>query len=325
MGPIRLSATGVAEFIQASPATRTRKLQPFKYPHRGEGAGRSSYYKPTIDTVREYHRRGDPKIIRRKIEELTTLENDSSLPKRNRTRARRNIDALMAYEDLYGNRNFSVQPNHRLAFKVGSVTITAQPDLWVEENGVQVLIKLGVAKNRSSDYIDLLLHLIRKAAIATGYKVRARNIAYLNVATGEEVVSQLQLSHFNRTIRELAQPSKRSGRPFLPRQRRRDGRRAHDLTGKPDLVFPSRRKVILVHGCFWHMHDCRWESVIPSTNAEFWQTKRKGTVARDTKTYNALVASGWKVLTVWEWAVRDEDSMRRRLREFLGKPGTNLK
>src|SRR5579872_1111623 len=60
------------------------------------------------------------------------------------------------------------------------------------------------------------------------------------------------------------------------------------LPGRPDLVFPSRRQVIFVHGCFWHMHDCRYGNVVPATNREFWQTKRTGNVARDQLNTGAL-------------------------------------
>src|SRR6202011_1003364 len=73
-----------------------------------------------------------------------------------------------------------------------------------------------------------------------------------------------------------------------------------DLPGKPDLVFPSRRKVIFVHGCFWHMHNCRWGNVTPATNAEFWQTKRQANVHRDHQALQSLAAAGWKVFVVWE-------------------------
>src|ERR1700682_3505119 len=54
-----------------------------------------------------------------------------------------------------------------------------------------------------------------------------------------------------------------------------------DLPGKPDLVFPGRRKVLFVHGCFFHMHRCRYGRVVPKTNAEFWHIKRSGNAARD--------------------------------------------
>jgi len=95
-----------------------------------------------------------------------------------------------------------------------------------------------------------------------------------------------------------------------------------DLPGKPDLVFPSRRKVIFVHGCFWHMHDCRWGKVVPGTNAEFWQAKRKGNCERDGRALAALSAADWKTFVVWECDIRDEKALRDRLQAFLGRrPG----
>src|SRR5580658_666532 len=75
-----------------------------------------------------------------------------------------------------------------------------------------------------------------------------------------------------------------------------------DLPGKPDLVFPSRKKVIFVHGCFWHSHDCRKGQGAPRTNAAFWQRKRELTVERDRKTLKALAAEGWDAYVVWECA-----------------------
>lgn len=73
-----------------------------------------------------------------------------------------------------------------------------------------------------------------------------------------------------------------------------------DLPGKPDLVFPSRKKIIFVHGCFFHMHDCPYGSVTPKTNAEFWKNKRMGNVERDRRNMEALESDGWRMLTIWE-------------------------
>ena len=76
-----------------------------------------------------------------------------------------------------------------------------------------------------------------------------------------------------------------------------------DIPGRPDMVFPRWRAVVFVHGCFWHGHDChlfRW----PKGNAEFWQAKISGNVERDRRTLDTLVAQGWRVLTVWECAMR---------------------
>lgn len=90
-----------------------------------------------------------------------------------------------------------------------------------------------------------------------------------------------------------------------------------DLPGKPDIVFPSRRKVIFVHGCFWHMHDCRYGRVTPATRTDFWQAKRTGTVERGRKCVTALQREGWQVLTIWECAIRDEAQLRNLLAAFL--------
>lgn len=92
------------------------------------------------------------------------------------------------------------------------------------------------------------------------------------------------------------------------------------LPGKPDLVLPSRRKVIFVHGCFWHMHECRWGAVRPATNAEFWSSKRAGNVERDSRAAAALEAEGWQVLTVWECTIREPEKLREALLQFLRSP-----
>jgi DNA mismatch endonuclease, patch repair protein len=93
----------------------------------------------------------------------------------------------------------------------------------------------------------------------------------------------------------------------------------HDrrLPGRPDLVFPRRRKVIFVHGCFWHMHKCKYGRVVPATNAEFWRRKRLGNVERDVRAIGALIAQGWQALVAWECEIRDIDSLAQRLVIFL--------
>lgn len=73
-----------------------------------------------------------------------------------------------------------------------------------------------------------------------------------------------------------------------------------ELPGKPDLVFPSRRKVIFVHGCFWHGHDCRRGARTPKANRDYWQAKIAQNKARDMKAQRALSGAGWGVLTIWE-------------------------
>lgn len=76
-----------------------------------------------------------------------------------------------------------------------------------------------------------------------------------------------------------------------------------DLPGRPDLVFPGRRAVIFAHGCFWHGHDCPM-CRLPATRAEFWAAKIAGNRARDRLALSALQEAGWRVLIVWECALR---------------------
>jgi DNA mismatch endonuclease (patch repair protein) len=90
-----------------------------------------------------------------------------------------------------------------------------------------------------------------------------------------------------------------------------------DLPGKPDIVLVRHRKVIDVHGCFFHMHKCRYGNVVPATNAKFWRTKRLSNVARDRRNLRALRREGWKVLIVWECQTREPESLLKRIQSFL--------
>lgn len=76
------------------------------------------------------------------------------------------------------------------------------------------------------------------------------------------------------------------------------------LPGKPDLVFPGRRVVIFVHGCFWHRHGCKYFKW-PSTNTQFWREKLEGNAGRDERVKLELQKIGWKALTVWECELRE--------------------
>jgi DNA mismatch endonuclease, patch repair protein len=90
-----------------------------------------------------------------------------------------------------------------------------------------------------------------------------------------------------------------------------------DLPGKPDLVLVRHRKIIDVHGCFFHMHDCRYGRVVPATNAEFWRTKRESNLERDRRNVKLLKKDGWQVLTVWECQTRHPDILEKTLSNFL--------
>ena len=91
-----------------------------------------------------------------------------------------------------------------------------------------------------------------------------------------------------------------------------------DLPGTPDIVFPRLRKVIFVHGCFWHGHNCGQGVRIPVQNRSYWSRKIARTAERDEAAEAALTALGWKVSVFWECELKNEKRVARRLRAFLG-------
>jgi DNA mismatch endonuclease (patch repair protein) len=89
-----------------------------------------------------------------------------------------------------------------------------------------------------------------------------------------------------------------------------------DLPGRPDVVLPRHRKVILVHGCFWHGHGCKLAPV-PKSNQGYWSPKIEGNRARDVRNSRALAELGWSVLELWECEIRDLPKIEQRIREFM--------
>ncbi|MDE0529925.1 MAG: very short patch repair endonuclease [Albidovulum sp.] len=92
-----------------------------------------------------------------------------------------------------------------------------------------------------------------------------------------------------------------------------------NLPGRPDLVFGPRKKVIFVHGCFWHMHPdpaCKL-ATLPKSNREYWLPKLKRNLERDIENVEALENLGWSVLTIWECEIRGNENLEGRIVEFL--------
>ena len=90
-----------------------------------------------------------------------------------------------------------------------------------------------------------------------------------------------------------------------------------DLPGKPDLVFPSLRKVIFVHGCFWHGHHCVRGARLPKNNRAYWLKKVTGNRKRDQNSLERLTEAGWTSLILWECDLRDEKGFKAQVRKFL--------
>lgn len=93
-----------------------------------------------------------------------------------------------------------------------------------------------------------------------------------------------------------------------------------DLPGRPDLVFPGRKKVLFVHGCFWHRHpdpQCPLARM-PKSRLDFWQPKLEGNRGRDLRNQQKLEELGWEVMVVWECQLRELEALKARIRRFLG-------
>ncbi|MBD9651979.1 DNA mismatch endonuclease Vsr [Ensifer sp. ENS09] len=90
------------------------------------------------------------------------------------------------------------------------------------------------------------------------------------------------------------------------------------LPGSPDIVMRSRGRVIFVHGCFWHRHDCR-KSALPKTNIDFWRTKFQRNVERDQRNVAELTSMGWAVDVIWQCEAVQPDLLATRLIEIIGR------
>jgi len=92
--------------------------------------------------------------------------------------------------------------------------------------------------------------------------------------------------------------------------------RRTDLPGKPDLVFVSRKKIIFVHGCFWHGHSYRYGR-LPKSRLDYWRPKLAANKKRDRIRVRQLRASGWSVLTVWQCELKNRRRLEARIEDFL--------
>ena len=90
-----------------------------------------------------------------------------------------------------------------------------------------------------------------------------------------------------------------------------------DLPGKPDIVLPRHRTVVLVHGCFWHRHKRCKHTYTPKSRVEFWQKKFASNVARDERNTHELRKQNWRVIVVWECEVKTPEKLRKRLKRLL--------
>jgi DNA mismatch endonuclease (patch repair protein) len=123
-----------------------------------------------------------------------------------------------------------------------------------------------------------------------------------------EIMSRIRSKH---SVPEL------KVRSLIHRQGYRFRLHSKTLPGKPDLVFVGRKKIIFVHGCFWHSHSGCPKGRPPKSNLEFWLKKLEANKRRDAQARRKLRSQGWRVLTVWQCQLKHADSLMNRIVAFL--------
>lgn len=180
---IKVAATGVAEFVSATPARRRSILRPYKNKKSGEAVGRGNYYQKALNAIRKFHKNNnDAGIINDSIAALALRAKEAGIDKREVTKCKHNIRVLEAYLKHFRQKPFKVVPGKKLIYTIGSLTITCSPELSVECNGERLLIKLYFSQKKPLPLqIPVLLHLFREAAATVGLEVKPQNILCLDM------------------------------------------------------------------------------------------------------------------------------------------------
>lgn len=141
--------------------------------------------------------------------------------------------------------------------------------------------------------------------------------AFTGKLAPRDVLSPRQRSYCMSRIRGKDTGPERAVLALLRKVGHRPQMHARDLPGRPDFVFRRRRRVIFVHGCFWHRHDCRLGAARPRTNSDFWNDKLRINALRDRRNTRELRNSGWRVMIVWECQLVRLERVQARLLAFL--------
>jgi DNA mismatch endonuclease (patch repair protein) len=95
------------------------------------------------------------------------------------------------------------------------------------------------------------------------------------------------------------------------------------LPGRPDLVFAKRHKIVMVHGCFWHSHECRAGRATSKSNVPFWKKKMTANKMRDRLVVRQLKSKGWRIHTIWECQIKRQTWIEATI-DFLEQSGEGV-
>jgi DNA mismatch endonuclease, patch repair protein len=131
-----------------------------------------------------------------------------------------------------------------------------------------------------------------------------------------DTFNPIQRSEIMRRVRSRGTQPEMIVRSIVKRMGVRYRSCLRNLPGKPDLAILAQRKAILVHGCFWHGHDCEGGK-LPKSNRSYWKSKQSKNTLRDLRNARALRLRGWKLMTLWECEIRNRKRLEARLSRFL--------
>lgn len=205
----KISAKGLAEFLNASPARRRSIARNYKFPSEGEGVGRAVYYSAALSAIRSFHRsQGNPGVFADSIQalELKLKEFTGKKDRLKKARAENNIRAIQMYARQFGQAKYNLLPSPRLRYEIGNVVITATPDLLVETRRKQFLIKLDLGKKGlKPEVIDFLLYVFYQAVLAARLPIESQRILYLEASTGREYACPTNSSLLRRRLKSATE------------------------------------------------------------------------------------------------------------------------
>ena len=216
-------------------------------------------------------------------------------------------------------RAVAVPHEHQLFdFKSDAATETTSSNHVVPASAPDSNIKsdqiTAVSANCYAPSTAIVLHL--KVAVFLRWDRQYLDRILSNCVANMDTISPQARSALMARIRSKNTAPERTVRSILHRLGFRFRLHGRDLLGKPDIVLPRHRKIILVHGCFWHGHTCALASK-PKSNRSYWKKKMAANYSRDARVENGLVCDGWSVLVLWECDIRKHTGLIEKLTDFM--------
>jgi hypothetical protein len=199
----QLPVSCLAEYVTKGGRSPQSVLRPYKFRDDGEGRARIVFHPPVIAVIRKYYKLGrDPEVFESAAAkwQKRACETDK---KGLRAKLNSNIVALNLFRRRYEHKDFKLMPIPRINCQIGQLIFTASPDLWVEVEGRHFLIKIGFGKKTRS-YADIVLAVMRRAALTHGHRIPQHGAVYLNVLTGEEQIGRFSYKSVVQTLEAAA-------------------------------------------------------------------------------------------------------------------------